>query len=363
MIDPLSVEISPVELYKKFGNGDAKSLVSFQAIVVLFLYYGGEGIIAKRAMDEWKANLTFQALSKENDKHVMKFEKLGEIVYYFLRAFLTHESEFDKNEQMKLELSNYMINSSSAAEFSIEDPPEIAQTSTPKRTSIRRPTIPPSLLDTPSSLTEKDSAFLKTSLTMSRLNLDASIEAAEEENEKILRDIVDPTPGFVVDDNFTDADLANVGNENEGKFKLGNSVQKRLDTILDEINKSISFENESSIQFAKEIVDNRKDFAVQKSNQDLEVLKSTFQTKIDTIKRKNVKRSPYQLRSRKRQFADSADALLHRAYLYQSIPDKESDKIKAAELIIDSIVKQLPDRCKKLKFDLDETNDIKLTEL
>ena len=110
--------------------------------------------------------------------------------------------------------------------------------------------------------------------------------------------LFDQTPGFVVDDNFTDADLANAANENEGKFQLGNSAQKRLDTILDELKESISFENESSIQFAKEIADDRKDFAVQKSNENLEVLKSTFQTKIDTVKRKNVKRSPYQLRSR-----------------------------------------------------------------
>ena len=86
---------------------------------------------------------------------------------------------------------------------------------------------------------------------MSKPNLDASIEAAEEKNEKILRDIVDPTPGFVVDDNFTDADLLNRGTENEAKFKLGNAAQKRLDTILDDINKSISFANESSIQFDK----------------------------------------------------------------------------------------------------------------
>ena len=173
LIDPLSVEILPVELYKKFRNGDAKSLVLFQAIVALFLYYGGESIIAKRAIDEWKENLTFQVLSKENDKHVMKFEKLGEIVYYFLRAFLTLESEFDRNKQMKLELSNYTINLSSAADFSKEEPPEIVQTSTPKRTPICRPAIPPSLLDTPSDMTEKDSAFLKTSLTISRPNLDA----------------------------------------------------------------------------------------------------------------------------------------------------------------------------------------------
>ena len=81
------------------------------------------------------------------------------------------------------------------------------------------------------------------------------------------------------------------------------------------------------------------------------------------LNEKNVKRSPYKLRSRKKQFAESADSLMHRPYLYQSVADKESNKIKAAESIIDSIVKQLPDQRKKLKFDLDASNDIKLTEL
>ena len=34
-------------------------------------------------MDEWKENLTFQALSKENDKITMKFDYLAEIVFIF----------------------------------------------------------------------------------------------------------------------------------------------------------------------------------------------------------------------------------------------------------------------------------------
>ena len=361
LINPLSVEVSPIELYKKFGNGDAKSLVSFQAIIALFLYYGGESIVAKRAMDEWKENLTFQVLSKENTEQTMKFEKLASIVFYFLKAFLTLENEFEEHEKFKLEVSNKIIDTSSEA--------QITQTST----SICRFPLTP-IFDT-SNLTERDSAFLKTSLIMSKPKLDASIEAAEEKNKKILQDIVDPTPGFVVDDNFTDADLLNSGIENEAKFTLGNAAQKRLDTILydinksinyqilDNINKNITFENESSIQFDKKIAENRKDFSVQKSNQDIEISKSTYQTKIDNVKRKNVKRSPYKLRSRKRQFAESADLLMHRPYLYQSVADKESNKIKAAESIIDSIVKQLPDQRKKLKFDLDASNDIKLTEL
>ena len=41
---------------------------------------------------------------------------------------------------------------------------------------------------------------------MSKPNLDDSIEAAEEENRKIIQNIVDPTPGFFVDEKFTDDD-------------------------------------------------------------------------------------------------------------------------------------------------------------
>ena len=202
---------------------------------------------------------------------------------------------------------------------------------------------------------------------MSKPNLDASIEAVEEENRKIIQDIADPTPGFFVDEKFTDDDLNNRENENEAEFKLGNAAKERFDTILKDINKNISnFKNESSIQFSNEIDKSRKDFAVQKQNENIQVLKSVYQTKIETVKpKKNLKTSPYNLRShkeRKREFLESADSL-QKPYLYQSISDKETNKIKAAESVIDSIVKQLPDHRKKLKFNLDTTNDIKLTEL
>ena len=360
LIDQLSVEVLPVELYKKFGNVDAKSLVSFQAVIALFLYYGGESIIAKRAMGEWKGNLIFQALSKENDKITMKFDYLAEIVFYFLRIFLTLEAEFEEHEKLKLEISNKTIDASTVA--------QIFETSTPKKTPIHRPPLPPLFFDTTDSLNETDSLFLKTSFTMSKPNLDASIEAAEAENRKIIQNIVDPTPGFFVNEKFTDDHLNNRENENEAEFKLGNAEKKRFETILDDINKNINVKKESSIQFSNEIDENRNDFAVQKQKENIQVLKSDYQTKIETVKpKKNLKTSPYNLRSynerkRKREFLESADSL-QKPYLYQSISDKESNKIKAAESVIDSIVKQLPDHRKKLKFNLDTTNDIKLTEL
>ena len=91
-------------------------------------------------MDEWKENLTFQALSKENSKITMKFDYLAEIVFYFLRAFLTLESEFEEHEKLKLEISAKSFNSSNQIQS--------LQTSTPKRTPI---------FYTPDSMNENDS--------------------------------------------------------------------------------------------------------------------------------------------------------------------------------------------------------------
>ena len=66
LIDQLSVEVSPVELYKKFGNGDAKSLVSFQAVIALFLYYGGESIIAKKSNGRMERKFNLSSFIKRN---------------------------------------------------------------------------------------------------------------------------------------------------------------------------------------------------------------------------------------------------------------------------------------------------------
>ena len=217
-------------------------------------------------------------------------------------------------------------------------------------------------------MSDRDSANLKTALTMSKPNLDASIEAAEEENRNVLREIVDPTPGLMTDDLFTDADLNRVQNENEAKFKLGNAVQETLDRILNDVTRNISWSKESgsTIPFSQHPTDDREDFVIDTENKNIKVSKSALQTKITTAKKKPSavnKRSPYFLRKRKAMYLDSAGRLSYQPFVKETIPDQETDKIKAAESIVDSIVRQLPDQHKKLKFDLDETNDIKITEL
>ena len=352
-IDQLTVEVSPVELYRKFRNSKTKSLVSFQAIVALFLHYGGDALTAKRAMEEWKNNLTFQALSKENDKVTMQFDYLAKIVFYFLRAFLTLESEFLEYENSQYEIANQTIANSEV------------KTSIPKRSPLQRPRLPKILTDETNSLNESDSLFLKTSFTLAKTNLDTSIEAAEEENKEIIKDIIDPTPGFIVDEKITDDDFEKREYEDESKFRLSNAAQKRFDNILKDITDDIKTYKVPNRKYEIDPLNERiGDFTVTKEQGQLKIEKSPTFTKVSTSKKRN-KISPYNLRSfkKKYKFIKSEDSLTKPISF--EFDDDENKKIKAAESVIDSIVNRLPDppERKKLKFKLDSSNDIKLTEL
>ena len=337
LVDELSVEVSPVQLSEKFKNTDSKNLVSFQAIVALFLYYGGEKITAKRAMEEWKENLTFQALSKENDNIIMHFDKFTNIVLHFLKEFLIRESEFTEYEKIKLELFEETLNN---YEISI---------STPNKENIRN-IFPLSVSNIPDSLSKIDSDFVKTSLTLSKTNLDASIEAAEEENKMIIQDMVNPTPGLFVNQSFTSDDLNTMNTDDESKFKLNNESMKKINEITN-LNRSISeFQKmldsyELRIKTTKSI---NQEISIELPIKEIEILKSDLDTKIKTTKKTNIKSSPYNLRSTKRKFniIESSDSL-SKPFLYLASSENENNKVESAEKVFNSVLNNLPEQHRK----------------
>ena len=350
VVDQLSVEVSPVQLYEKFKNTDSKNLVSFQAIVALFLYYGGEKLTAKKAMDEWKANLTFQALSKENDNIIMHFDIFTDIVLHFLKEFLISESKFTEYEKNKLELMEKTIN-----DYQVS-------TSTPSKENMKN-IFPPTVFNIPDNLSKIDSDFLKTSLTLSKTNLDATIEAAEEENRMIIQDMINPTPGLFVDQSFTSDDLNAMNTDDESTFKLNNESMKNISEVTKNLNKSVSkFQEmlnnyELTIKPSKSI---NQETSIQFPEKKIEILKSDLDTKIKTTKKSKIKSSPYNLRSTKRKFntIDSTDSL-SKPFLYFASNENEKDKVEAVEKVFNSVLNNLPEQHrKKLKFNFDSSNNI-----
>ena len=77
-----------------------------------------------------------------------------------------------------------------------------------KKKKKKPPTLPPSFVQPP-LLTEKETEiernkankeFIKTSLLISKDELDAANESTDQKNKKIIKDIIDPTPDLFTDD-------------------------------------------------------------------------------------------------------------------------------------------------------------------
>ena len=80
--------ISPVDLYKKFAETDAKVLVSIHALAALNIYFRGNKYISQRALSEYLKHLTYQALSQENDKIFLLFDNIGLLINDLLEQFV-----------------------------------------------------------------------------------------------------------------------------------------------------------------------------------------------------------------------------------------------------------------------------------
>lgn len=80
----------------------------------------------------------------------------------------------------------------------------------------------------------KKKNFLKTKIKISKPELDAAAENVNNKNEKIIIDIIDPTPGLFVDDKLNLNDQFK-NNKNISKtYTLPKQLNKSLDDILEE---------------------------------------------------------------------------------------------------------------------------------
>ena len=87
------IPISPIDLFKKFAGTDAKALVLIQDLAALNIHFGRNKLTSQKAMYEHLENLTFQALSQENDKVYMSFSEVGLLVNDLLECLLKIEKE------------------------------------------------------------------------------------------------------------------------------------------------------------------------------------------------------------------------------------------------------------------------------
>ena len=92
--------LSPLDLNKRIRATDAKGLVSLHGLATLNIYFGGNSDISKITLGEYFKNLTYQALSQENDNIFLSFSHGASLIHSLLEAFKTKEKNEVENSKI-----------------------------------------------------------------------------------------------------------------------------------------------------------------------------------------------------------------------------------------------------------------------
>ena len=243
MFDFIKTEtlLQPVDLYKKFKATDAKALASVQTIDALNIHLGGDRDISKKALTEFLRNLTFQALSKENDDILLSFEHAGNLFLDILESLAKIDQHMVNDSKILCENLKEELNKT---EYELDLLPEleIQEDLAKYQKEGKSPLWPPKPFSSSTPLKTKEinkiydeekENYLQTAITINKTDLDAAVENAEENSKEVINDIIGSTPGLIVDDKLNlDKLFEYNSNDLERTFDLSNQVQERLDNLL-----------------------------------------------------------------------------------------------------------------------------------
>ena len=214
--------LSPAVLHKKFYNSDLSGLSSFQALCALNIYLGGSKEVSGLAYSEFLQNMTYQALSQENESIPLSFSscfKLGHSIVTALNNLVTEQqylfSDIADRVKDALEVT-FKIKEEESENF-IDNNKESPLTSTPL----------PSKQQIKQIYEQEKEDYLKTAIEINAEDLNAVAERDRIDNEKLYQEIVNPNPGLVIDNKLET--ITDQKNDN-----LSRSTQTRLDGLLEE---------------------------------------------------------------------------------------------------------------------------------
>ena len=245
------IPISPIDLFKKFAGTDAKVLVSIQGLAALNIHFGGNKFTSQQAMYEYLENLTFQALSQENDEVYMSFNEVGLLINDLLECLVKKE-----NEQIeKSSILGGKLRKKLEADFKAELSPELkiqkGEEIEGELIELVESSAPSKTEKIEDIYNQEKEDFLKVLTTINKTDLETAVEMAENNSKAVIDEIISPTLGLIVHDTLNvDSQLDFQKNDLNTTFRLSNTLQERLDNIIEQGRKKAS-----SLKFPGEVVD------------------------------------------------------------------------------------------------------------
>ena len=172
----------------------------------------------------------------------MSFIDIESLVNYLLEQFVIKENaEIEKCSVMSEQIRNKL-----ETEFKDSLSPEMKIQRGEEEEEIIEPK--PIEFSTPLKIEEineiydrQKEDYLRTALKLNETDLEVAAEVADAENEALYEEIINPTPGLVVDDDIninTQLDFQN--SDLDTSFRLSDTLQERIDNILENAREKVS---------------------------------------------------------------------------------------------------------------------------
>ena len=236
-----TMPLSPMKLHTGFRRTAAKGLASFHALAVLNIYFGRSQDVSKIALREYLKNLTYQALSDENYNIYLSFTYGASLIHSLLGALTTKQKqEIEKSKEISEKIKykrdiTFDTIESPAMKIQLEEEESEAESEyfIPKKFST-----PLNKKEVAEMYDRQMDDYLKIAMKLNQTNLESTIEVADSENEALIDEIINPTPGLIVDDNVTLSQ--SFDNDLDKSYTLSDTLNTRLDDILENVKLKIS---------------------------------------------------------------------------------------------------------------------------
>ena len=230
--------LSPVKLHSSFKGSETKGLTSFYGLAALNIYFNGSQDVTKIALNEYYKNLTYQELNNENGNIFLTYG--ASLIHSILEGFKAKQlQEIEKSKEISKKIKDKL----DIAFDTIESPAMNIQLDK-EESDVESESFIPKKFSTP--LNQKQVAemhvrqmddYLRIALKLNQTNLESTIEFADSENTALIDEIINPTPGLIVDDEISISQSFN--SDLDPSFSFSNKLDTRLDDLLEDLKKKL----------------------------------------------------------------------------------------------------------------------------
>ena len=221
--------ISPHSLYETYLGRDMQGLTSVQFLAAFNRFLGGDREVSRNAMSEFFHNLSWQALTNDNDSVKIKFEAITELVKSInsllqqriyeskKRAIVTNyniQKKLFEKEAVQLKTDNETVEQKVVTDILNND----------KTDYIPRHNLPTVKTDEEAERdrTNENENYIATELVKKERDIQIIDDITKKNQKDLIRSVADPADGIITNENVTPPDYTRNDNNEP--------IQPQLDT-------------------------------------------------------------------------------------------------------------------------------------